>query len=185
MSGGKGIPPWHLWGSTQQIQLGTNNLTSSVQLARIAYKRPETWTFIFGFSMPNIITGWSPGLNQVVSFQLILGSGRSVMTLNPFVQLISATVPTGGGSLPYVWSSVALTSGLWTGSGTTPTQDPVTEFPAEDIQCSAFAQLPVGGVQGSVVEVTALFAPRTHVRPDWYLGEGREGEFMGSERGGR
>jgi hypothetical protein len=66
----------------------------------------------------------------------------------------------------------------------------VTEIVAQDIQLNVRAQIGISGAlvgypYNAVCEVTALFAPKTHVRPDWYREGPQEVQFPGGEVGGR
>jgi hypothetical protein len=55
---------------------------------------------------------------------------------------------------------------------------PIEWLPAQDIQCYARASL--GPVGTADIEVSAWFAPRSHVRPDWFR-ETDESRFRGGE----
>jgi hypothetical protein len=54
---------------------------------------------------------------------------------------------------------------------------PVEWLPAQDIQCTVRAGLQNVGT--ATVEVTSWFAPRSHVRPDWF-----NEQFLGGETNG-
>ncbi len=65
----------------------------------------------------------------------------------------------------------------------------ISEIVAQDLQlqvaCNARTDHDSPTVGGQVViEVSAMFAPKTHVRPDWFLNGPDEAVFAGSEVGG-
>lgn len=166
--------PWHMWGTSSKIQCG-NAVNTSAQLAKINYKRPETWSFWFGVQLLNAEAA-APGVIEVlVSFDLIIGVGRSMFDTQPpnqEVAVASSFAPFRiAATVPFVPS---FNYRKWTTSGRgTPTDDlTATTVPridwlaAQDIQCYARARtFPTGT---AVVLCTAFFAPRSHVRPDWF-----------------
>lgn len=176
-----GVPPWHLWGSEQAVSVpasvGTANSSSSAQLARINYKRPDTWTFFF---LARLLAGVPSGATQsaFVSFDLTLGAGRQsttiqgfrvfsfVWTVNPPIgtQLYASTAP----NAINVGSAAPVTDGF------------IETFPASEIQCTANVTIPASN--GAVtMSVGCYFAPRSHVRPDWYAAP--HPQFSGEEGG--
>ena len=52
-----GLAPWHLWGNSQSLTFtqvaSVNNPPTTQQLVKIAYRRPETWTFLFYLQITN------------------------------------------------------------------------------------------------------------------------------------
>lgn len=179
------VKPWHLWGSEQTVIVPdagvTVNSVGSVQLARVNYKRPETWTFYLG---ARLLAGPSSALTQAVfvAFDLTLGVGRSSTTILGFrtfnlnwtvtppinVQLSATTAPNVSG-----WTSAPVTDGF------------IETFPSQDIQCTARCAIPATQA-GVTVSVAAYFAPRSHIRPDWYgSGNDRQHPLFSGERGGR
>lgn len=187
-----GMPPWHMWGGTTQLNVTSTpslGAVTSRQICRISYKRPETWSFFFGARVLSA-TGASP-LRIFVVFDLIIGIGRTMFD----------TTATGGaiGNVPafarFVFDTTipivpVLNQPKYTTTGRGPVHDdstplvlapPIEWIAAQDIQCSARAIL--GAVGNAVVETTAWFAPRTHVRPDWFL-EKPADQFKGGEHGG-
>lgn len=185
------MPPWHLWGTTQRISLTTNvagdATGGSIQIARINYKRPETWSFFFGVTL----IGDAPLNTQVgVSLDLIIGVGRSVFRFPDGVRGFG--VGQQSSFCRFVWQPVA--TGIWENNPRWTTQTlgspfddaaptvqvPLQWFPAQDIQASS--SMVVAAAAGPVTvdaEITAYFAPRTHVRPDWFIEH-----FLGNELGG-
>ena len=172
-----GPPPWHLWGnSSENLALDAETLGStgqSAQLARIAYKRPETWHFAFEL----VALSMSQPENDFVLdvfFDLVIGVGRSKISIEGF-EHFTLSSPGGPPGLiaPFkMWSTEVLSPsrvqvlpGLF--PGTSPGK--CDHVVAQDIQCNAraiFIGSPVNRIQ---LEVTALFAPKTHVRPEWFV----------------
>lgn len=203
---GNPMPPWHMWGNSQVVRttmtggIFTGGAAATVQLAKIQYRRPETWRFVF-FSRIIEATAINPDENIIVDFDVIVGVGRTNFTLGPLV------APTPG----LMFSQPQRTRGFvrhwyvsgagplflygelykWSSHGLSPPvndQDAFTQrandlLTAQDIQVNAR----VGGVSefGSnnpvVIEVGCFFAPNAHVRPDWF---NDVNQFLGGETGG-
>ena len=92
-----------------------------------------------------------------------------------------------------IWSTEALSpSKSFQGDGPIAYGEGINQIVAEDLQLQVQvvgltipANVAAAG-QNAVVEVSALFAPKTHVRPDWLqLDVPIETQFPGSEVGGR
>jgi hypothetical protein len=180
-----------MWGSSQILTL-SQGVFQSRQLVKINYKRPETWSFFFG---AKILTATAPGptLTLEVAFEVIAGVGRTLFN----------TTPPGGGlatsgrgfafflfTLPIPFVQTQGTS-KYTTVGRGPAQDdtlplvvPSIEWiPAQDIQVMAGARSTPSVNVTATIEVTSFFAPRSHVRPDWF-GEEPVAQFLGGERNG-
>lgn len=214
---GAAMPPWHMWGNTLQIdtavQSPTNPITFATgQLVRIAYKRPETWHWVFAVKL---IDGPDAdavdGISLRVFFDLTIGIGRSMVQIpasgvfnnqnndrsfdafelawgGPTVG-IQTTFPrnaqlygTATQSYKQVLAGLAPTA-------TTPTAL-VDQIVAQDIQlnCRVLAiTTPGSPFIGGVVraEVSAHFAPKTHVRPDWFREGPEPAQYQGGEVEGR
>ena len=173
-------PPWLMWGNSQVIDFDANILgtgeggvlvPSPGQVARIAYGRPETWRFLLSAKLLNV--GSFSEINSIeVFFDLNIGVGRSQVWLTDFEHYTFAN-PLKNNDI--IWSTSVL------GPARTVNEDPAlnrTELlTAEAIQVAARALFvdfnPTDHVQ---VEVTAMFTPNTHVRPEWY-----NGDFPGGE----
>jgi hypothetical protein len=184
-------PPWHMWGTTQQLILrggiGTGLITFTQQLTRVAYKRPETWHWLF---VARLISAPDAGGGEVASinifFNVQVGLGRSMFTLAGFEHFqwgwAAAPAPLADALR---WSTVGRRP-----PRTTPDVEAfdVQELVAQDIQVSAdcvFAST-IAGNPDATVEVGAFWAPKTHVRPDWLqLDVQPEAQFPGQETAGR
>ncbi len=141
-------------------------MVEAPQLASINYGRPETWSFFLSAQLIGV-EGVLPGNAMRVEISLGIGAGRSTSELEQFqffdwtaLQLI---VPS---------RSLMCTSVEAPAENLNRTGPNVIEWlPAQQIQCLAR-----GYFQGSVpsntstvkVAVAAYFAPRTHIRPEWY-----------------
>jgi hypothetical protein len=175
------VKPWHMWGSEQTVQVpaggATTQSAATPQLARVNYKRPETWTFFF---VATLLQGVSSGATQAVfvAFDLTLGVGRSSTTVAGFRTFnINWTV-----TPPVNQQFFASTAPNVTGTNAPGTDGFVDSFPASEIQCTARCIVPA--TSGAVVlTVGAYFSPRTHIRPDWYGGP--DDPLFNGERGGR
>lgn len=190
-------PPWHMWGNQETVTLPqiTGNTTAPLkqQLLRVSYKRPETWQWLFSATLlagPQAIAGFANGL--VVTFDLTVGIGRTAITIPGFelfqfgwVGPLLAPVQT------QIWStqSRAPNRQFFTPTPAVPVDSIVNQIVAEDIQLgvSVGAAANGGSIGDFTVLVAAMFAPKTHVRPDWYLPEETPlaAVFPGGEVGGR
>ena len=92
-----------------------------------------------------------------------------------------------------MWSTQTLTPALDYTAGFLPdpaTRRPVTEIVGQDIQVTcrvtSFLQSSQVLMTPEVsVEVSAYFAPKTHVRPDWYMPGPLEVKYPGGENQGK
>jgi hypothetical protein len=179
------LPPWHMWGNSQVVHVeygpGVNAKSSTQQLVRIAYGRPETWTFYFSAKLVNVIT--TPGTSSALdlSFNLTAGIGRSQVTIKGFEKYHFTVVGrTNIGDQRYSTSVIAPDR-----DGVSPATNVLTnlisDIPAQDIQLSVDIVLTTTVSQGCDVEVDAYFAPKTHIRPEWFEGIG---QFRGREDAG-
>jgi hypothetical protein len=180
------LPPWHMWGSSIVVRLEQGGSRGTeVQLVRVNYKRPETWSFFFGARIldGSIIAGAS---SVFIDYEVVLGVGRTLFTA------IGAILP-GVGFCSFAWqigagANPAQTNPKWTTRVFTPplndfaaatTIQSLDEIPAQDIQIKANVSAPLGAADFRVVELCAWVAPRAHLRPDWF-----ERNYLGSELGG-
>lgn len=183
-------PPWHMWGNTQTVQLQANSVTpvsaASPQLARINYKRPDSWRFFMAATLLDVQGPVLAGSLVTVAFSVTLGVGRSQSTIPQFV--FFEFDPAGGApfyTLPALkWTNASLEP---VRVGTTPpafSTSRIDVIPADSIQCTAICTLQAGSAAAyrATLEVAAYFAPQTHVRPDWYT---EVGHFNGNEDGGK
>lgn len=164
-------PPWHLWGNQISVRLvatGVPAVVDSQTLVTISYGRPETWTWLFWYQVVANSAVGGPGVLQV-RFNLNTGIGRTKFQRSDFVLFIN------GPPLPAP-----------TQSYTTSTVDPegrtVTDLCGQDIVLNVNSVLTGGAAPGTTIDliVGAIFAPKTHTRPDWYIGD-----FAGDELGGK
>jgi hypothetical protein len=169
-----GIPPWHMWGSTQPMRLergqgGPTTVVASVQLTKVNYARPDSWSFFFAArvleqsqSNPSII---------VISFNVTLGVGRSVITIPAFEQY-RADLPIGGTPVaPPRWYSSTVSGPARDQTAAPPAQatNLIEIIPAQElnVECVATVGTTVPG-NFVVVEVTAFVSPLSHQRPEWH-----------------
>jgi hypothetical protein len=180
MSGKVLNPPWLMWGNSQVIDYDANILgageggvivQSPGQVARIDYGRPETWRFLLSAKLLNV--GTFSEINSIdVFFDLNIGVGRSQVWLTDFEHY---TFPNPLVNNEMIWSTSVV------GPLRTPADDPtlnvVQLLTAETIQVAARARfLDFNATDHVQVEVTAMFTPNTHIRPEW-----SNGDFPGGE----
>lgn len=208
-----GNPPWHMWGSSQSVTVvevpiltGLNTAAGTVQLARINYRRPESWRFLFAGTLTQADSN-TPGNDTTiqVDFDLIVGVGRTAVTLglDTIPGAVTSTDPsttnTTRGFCRLRWRALGGTFGpvrKWTMWGISAPLDDSAIAPvppdqsrmidsvvASDLQCRA--RIAVTGVEENEykLNVTALFAPRVHLRPDWFNPQAAA-KYRGSEIGG-
>lgn len=200
-----GLTPWHMWGNSIEIDVdattgGAEAPVATGQLLKIAYKRPETWHWVFearfiAISRDNAIAEIS---NLAVYWDLILGHGRSQTTLATFdswnwiwgdgAGVQNAPVGT------VMWATQTLTPPLGyraDGAGSfepdPTTRRVLTQIVGEDIQLNCRLNFQTGGAaMRARIGVSAYLSPKVHVRPDWSrLDVPPEAQFPGSEVEGR
>lgn len=198
----EGVPPWHMWGNTitlDPIPLSNEDFIApetTGQLIKVSYKRPETWHWVFSSRIlrapgrPLI-----PVASEVVTvkFDLIVGVGRSTVVMRDFETFQWAWV--GEQQVPVthvMWSTSGLTPALGYTPLPTPEPDPATrrsvsQITAQDIQlsCRVTIDSEDGIGEPGAVEVSAFFAPKSHIRPDWFVKGPPELMFPGAEIQGR
>lgn len=191
-----GPPPWHLWGQTKTVELLATGAPalSGIQLARIDYKRPETWRFFFGVNFLGVDAAPAADVEFEVSFDVLPGVG-----LTNFDTKNATVLATPPGQLCFAYFQFHLPAGShpvgnivtrrWTTSTRSPVCDdsdntsrfPIDHVVAQNLQCQASVVQSTGGPNvGAKFELTALFAPNVHLRPDWF-----EHQYSGGELGGK
>lgn len=179
---GAAIPPWHMWGNTQRIEVVVQSPTNPLaftpgQLLRIAYKRPESWHWVLS---ARLVAGADADLIDPiiveVHYDLTIGVGRSMMQIPgefgyfdqrndpPFERFqflwggpgvgANATFPRGA----QIYSTAVLAPGTEFVNGPVPTKSTaiVNEIVAQDIQlnCRVIAiTFPAGSHIGKRVTV--------------------------------
>jgi len=181
-------PPWLMWGNSKTVTMqgtGASSKLATQQLIKIAYGRPENWTWLFTATILEVSSGH--GLLNV-AYNLTTGVGRTQVNLPRFEQFGWTYTATGGGfpgaalvGIP-AWSSTV--------SGPQRAQPPnlnpqlvppnmISEFPGQDIQLNAdiYFSAPVG--ESITVQVDAILTPKVHIRPEWFKGNMDYGEEKG------
>ena len=185
-----GAPPWHLWGGSTTITANFNSVNdraNTQQIVKVSYKRPETWHWLF---VARLISGPpgpfpGPGNSQVsIVFNLTCGVGRSVVQLfsfEAFDMRWAAAVPVGETLFSV---QVLARNRIDTSDPTLIQPNVINQIVASDIQLDATVTN-VFGPEPAVVEVSAFFSPKTHVRPDWFVDGPPDARFAGGEVAGR
>lgn len=165
------IPPWHMWGNQLAINLVATGAPADVvssQLVNINYGRPDTWTWLFWGQVISDTGAGNPGVLQV-RFNLTVGVGRTKLTMADFVTfVIGPPLPTPG-------------QPFWTTSTPDSSARVLMDIPAQDIILNVNSIITGGAAPGTAIalNVGAMFAPKSHIRPEWY-----EGKFRGEEDDG-
>ncbi len=192
----KGPPPWAMWGDTKSVRVEVGTIVLNVassQICRIAYGRPETWDFFFSAKLIELTEDYAHHIGQIdVSFDVTIGVGRSSVTIQDFEHFIwyassgSPITHFVPGSLKYSTEVIgpAREDKVLSTDPDGP-ENIIAEITAQDIQVGArltYNGWPVGDLtpRSALVEVTAYFAPRVHLRPEWF-----KGEFPGGEDNGK
>ena len=174
------------------LQADANPRLSNIQVANVNYLRPETWSFFFGVELMGVSGAPAADVDFTIKFDLIVGVGRDnfdtliddSLPRNAFATFLMR-VPAG-----VVPPNPAFQYKRWTTQTLSPPTDdsvgatsrlPLTWFPAQDIRCRASLYQVTGGANiGADFRLSAFFAPRSHMRPDWFVEK-----FSGEELGGR
>jgi len=171
----QGVPPWHMWGTSQNLLLqipGTGSSTSdsqSSQLVRVSYKRPETWRFVIGGEIQSV-EGLGGVANVFVDFALTIGVGRSQITIPKWISMVFALNGTFT-DLRQIWTTSATLPQLDSSAAPDPFPRTSNTVVAQDIQVAAAVNL-AGFLPARVaMKLDAYFAPNAHARPDWFHGQ--------------
>lgn len=193
------LPPWHLWGNTEQVTITTGAFgTASIQtkqLNKVGYKRPESWHWFFG---AKLVAGPTPSSPQEagirVHIDVTIGMGRSVYIIPDFEVFQWVWSDPGGGTLPdpplgvllYSTEAIGPNRSFNNDAAPTPIANRINQLVAQDIQVQARIEA-IGNFPATyVVDVSGFWSPKTHIRPDWLqVGTVPEAMFGGEEVGGR
>ena len=190
------LPPWHLWGSSQLIEIASSPGGVQVQLhdnqlCRISYRRPETWHWVFMTRIVQAPTPSGPAGNASVlrvQFDLTVGIGRSSTTM-PAFEVHQMTAINPGGFLPAftmrTTSVVGRRAISFDGLAITETTTEISEIVAQDAQLNTRVSFQGDAGQTAMIEISAYFSPKNHIRPDWFADGPGETVFAGAENGGR
>jgi len=192
--------PWLMWGSDQQVTVETPSSTinptftetfvQTPQLVRIDYGRPETWSFVFAAALvgmtPPPQAGRMGSFFCDVYFDVSIGAGRSSIIIRGFEHFSWEISNSDPQELPILinrgltWSQQVVPPAKKQDIPGIPSAGVVESIAAQSINVTAR----VRGFNenftspGSVsLIVSAFFAPRSHVRPEWFQG----GRFSGGE----
>ena len=162
------LPPWHMWGNQLDVHLVSTGAPAdlvSSQLVNINYGRPETWSWLLWYQIVRSTAAGQVGVMQV-RFNVTLGIGRTKVTIPDFVLFIEGPPLPGAGGFVY--------------TTTTPDDQAriVTDLPSQDIIVNVNSIITGGAAPGLEIDliVGAMFAPKSHVRPEWWEGQFRGGE---------
>jgi hypothetical protein len=183
------LDPWHLWGDTKLLVV-PHSVTIvdefSSQLAKVSYGRPETFDFMFGARIVDMSDPLDAGGEISVSFDVTVGVGRSHLTMLSFERYLFYWTAAPPPIRIQKYSAEVFgppRTDIAISPATTVPENLISEITAQDIQVQARVQY-TGGLNDprtASVEVTAFFAPRSHVRPEWFS---KGGKFRGNEDNG-
>lgn len=195
-----GQPPWHLWGTSEVVDLpvvggGLPAPVTGEQLARVNYKRPETWAFfLFARLVGSTPTVATNPIIVTVNIDVSFGIGRSVFQTEGNIPVGSdlASASSFQQFRFQIGTGSPITGAKYATVGRTPVLDDVAggaggvveKLVFESCQCSFRAIASGVGAQRVQVRVGAFFAPLNHVRPDWFTIGSAMRAFLGGETGG-
>ena len=167
-----GGTPWHLWGQVVSKQITNTGLPLvqplfTEQLVNVNYNRPETWTFMMGFSVQMLPGGTAPA-GVTFAMDLSLGIGRGNMQIPDFYRQVISNADLISYQPNVRWVTRAQSFDSNTGRGPSGIQPNFCEFiPAQTIQVRALDR---GLLFNGTIAVTAFafFAPMHHHRPEWH-----------------
>lgn len=180
------IPPWHMWGNSVGVTLHPGQVLAKQQLARISYKRPESWRFLFFAQiLRSQITSTLNPVSVIVTFDVTTGVGRSSITMNNFELFVFSILVSGeqGASNPKF--STEVFAPARSDLETPPLRTTIDSLVGQDIQIGYNAVLEPGppnlpATDEAQVQVGVLFAPWHHARPDWFAHEFTGEELRGT-----
>lgn len=192
--------PWHLWGGQAQLSLANgavpvSNLTvASTTLARVSYKRPESWSFLFGARLTGGTTPAGTSMTCMALFDIMAGVGRTVL---PTEQIIAGppeqfdafvrlrwTVAVGSipGRQPNNFKYTTSTPSQPLDDTVATSTQVIDRIVAQDLTVSVrFILVDAVANREVSAEFFALMSPLVHVRPDWLK---LTPSFTGLETGG-
>ncbi len=195
MAGGdqrSGIVPWRMWGDTKTVDVqssgGLVNFGAD-QFARINYGRPESWCFVLAAKIVDQSGQLIDGTVLTVHYDLTIGVGRSSVTI-PDWHIF--TFDYGGVGKAFLIGQMLWTNTVANRVASQGVPGPpesvnyaatswIDTFVSQDIQLQVRVGLDSAGeATAAKVDCSAYFAPKSHVRPEWFLKTGR---FSGEESG--
>lgn len=186
-----GIVPWHLWGETKTVAVqSSGGLVSfnSDQFARISYSRPDTWSFVLAAKLVDQGGQLQEGTVLSVHYDITIGVGRSSITIPDWHVFtfnygnIAKTLLVG----QLLWTNTVANRVSSQGIVGPPESvnyaatSWIDTFVSQDIQLQVRVGLDSAGeATTAVVDCSAYFSPRVHIRPEWHIKR-----FPGNEQGG-
>jgi hypothetical protein len=176
-----------MWGAGVALDLSGQQTVqpptpSTQQLARVSYARPETWRFFFsGQVLTSSVAAGGGGIN--VAFDLIIGVGRSVVTVRDFVVMGFPIIGTPADQIQIWATSAKLPPQL----GGDTSDHRIDTFISQDIQCNARVTFFTASLSHVQLQLDAFFAPNVHLRPEWFQSGRREldyNRYRAGEQGG-
>lgn len=183
------------------------------QLIKLSYARPETWHWILAARLESGPNSLGDQTQVEVAFDVFTGIGRSNIVLQPapgafqdkaFEQFFFQWGPVSSlfpRNVQIYTTQVLAPNRVYRSDAPFPDQtgnavageqsaSVIDHIVAQDLQVAArvIALAPPGAASlGAIVtvEVSAAFAPKTHIRPDWFLRASPDVRFAGGEVKGK
>jgi hypothetical protein len=160
-----GPPPWLMWGSAQTIKLLGGDQPTGAQLCQIDYRRPETWHFLI-YGVVTRAANIDPATFLNIDIALTIGLGRTTIPIPNFCRL------TWGPGVATIQPNVvrACTTVEFAKENTTRvSNNVVSEVVFQNLQSQFSAAFVESAANASAdVQLTMFWAPKTHVRPEWF-----------------
>jgi hypothetical protein len=183
----RGIPPWHMWGSTSAVKVPCSLLSIAQnaptvvtqQLLQVNYGRPESWNFLCEAKLLECSIPNPQASNVSAFFELQLGLGRSTVIFPQFMQF-QWNIATDIGVQRYATSApgpVRFAGDL--------TPNIIENFTAQAIQARCNVVWAQGFDVGATatVEITMHVSPIVHTRPEWHSHR-EDAQYPGGENEG-
>lgn len=178
--------PWLLWGQTSAVTLtgipATGTSVTTDQLVSARYKRPDTWSFYFALQITNIANTVPVAVRA--EFDVTLGLGRNTITIPAFCVLEIPPAELTQGNQPMRWATQVEHQAAFVGQLSNNITDKLT---AQSIVINArfFSEGSINNGNTLQANLTAMVAPLTHIRPDWYADprDKHEMQFSGETKG--
>jgi hypothetical protein len=174
------LSPWHMWGNSVGLRVNHTlalQVDPTLQVARIAYGRPETWNFLLVARILSADILTEAGRLEV-NWKLTAGLGRSQTTFQSWERYLFIWTP---GNIPINVPKYSTQVLAPQRDDAVVAANVITEFVAQDIQLQATARYTdaTTPIQSLELGLDAYFAPKSHIRPEWYRGEFPGGEDHG------
>lgn len=160
-----GAPPWLMWGSVQAIKVAGSDVPTGAQLVQIDYRRPETWHFFVSGVVTRAVN-IDAGTFLNIDIDLTIGLGRATVAIPNFCRLTWGAGPvTLQANVVRQCTSVEFTKE----NATRVSNNVVDHLVFQNLQAQFRAAFVESGATAEAeVQLTCFWAPKNHVRPEWF-----------------